>query len=139
MGTTFLWFENGSSKPIQIHQFVANTNSSRREGTSHKPKSMKMQRVQIFALCRVPRKRSHSESNHAQSGRGEISTAAVQTQTLTWTLTDICGSIFKGRETERRERGRKRRVLATRTHNATCPCMTIKFMQDPKDAQTLSI
>jgi hypothetical protein len=35
-------------------------------------------------------------------------------QKLTWTLTDIYGSIFKGRERARREKGRI--VLAAHTH-----------------------
>lgn len=130
MGTTFLWFENGSSKPIQIHQLKAcliNLNQ------------WKCNAFRFLLCVESLEKRSHSESNHAQSGRGEISTTAVQTQRLTWTLTDICGSIFKGKETERRERERKRRrVLATHTHNAMCSCMTTKFMQDPRDAQSLS-
>lgn len=36
----------------------------------------------------------------------------------------------KGRGEKGGEKGRN--VLAAHTHNAMCPCMTIKFMQDPK-------
>lgn len=89
------WF----SKPTWTHQFKAFLILN--------PNQWKCNVLRFLFCLRVPRKRSHSESNHAQSGRGEISTAAVQTQKLTWTLTDICGSIFKEGKAEERKGEKK--------------------------------
>lgn len=48
-------------------------------------------------------------------------TAAVQTQRLTWTLTDVCGSISKGGNGRREREGEKgRRELAAHTHTMQC-------------------
>lgn len=67
-----------------------------------------------------PGKSSHSESNHAPS-KEKMPTAAMQTQRLTWTLTDICGSISKGGNGRRERGGEKgRTVLAAHTHTMQC-------------------
>lgn len=81
---------------------------------SSKHKSMKTQ-MTFFLFCLKFLERGATQSQSMQSSRGNISTAAVQTQRLTWTLTDICGSVFKGREKKRREKGEKKRKKSVRS------------------------